>query len=58
MIGIFLVVADIGGLLGFFLGCSILSLIEIIYFIFEMCCNKLKNRLNNQKQIQSNKNLV
>ena len=39
---LFLVVADVGGLLGFFLGCSILSLIEIVYFTFEMCISRLK----------------
>ncbi|KAL7034938.1 hypothetical protein ACKWTF_008188 [Chironomus riparius] len=35
-------VADVGGLLGFFLGCSILSLIEIVYFTFETCASRLK----------------
>lgn len=28
------VIADIGGLLGLFLGCSLLSLVEIFFFIF------------------------
>lgn len=27
-------IADIGGLLGLFLGCSLLSLVEVIYFVF------------------------
>ena len=43
-IGLFLilVVADVGGLLGFFLGCSILSIIEIGYFIIEALSRKIK----------------
>lgn len=39
------VIADVGGLLGFFLGCSILSLIEIVYFLIQTCSSKLQSRL-------------
>ena len=46
-----------GGVLGFFLGCSILSLIELIYFMFETCANSLRNRLQtrNSKAVGNNK---
>ncbi|KAG5667655.1 hypothetical protein PVAND_015629 [Polypedilum vanderplanki] len=33
-------IADIGGLLGLFLGCSVLSLIEIIYYFYEILKGK------------------
>jgi len=44
-IGLFFipVVADVGGLLRFFLGCSILSIIEIGYFIVESLSSKIKD---------------
>lgn len=32
-------IADVGGLLGLFLGCSVLSLVEIIHFIFAVIIN-------------------
>jgi acid-sensing ion channel 5 len=36
--------ANIGGSIGLFLGVSILSFIEILEIVFEICINKLKNR--------------
>ena len=44
---IFTVVSDVGGLLGLFIGCSLLSIVEIIYFLlaalfrfaFKKCSN-------------------
>ena len=55
----FSVVADIGGLLGFFLGCSILSLIEIVYFLFDTCATSLFNRFKTRKtKFQKSKNIL
>ena len=38
----FTVIADVGGLLGLFLGCSLLSLVEIFYFIFSALTKTIK----------------
>ncbi|XP_070498133.1 pickpocket protein 28-like [Chironomus tepperi] len=51
-------VADVGGLLGFFLGCSILSIIEIVYFIIETCLGKFKYRFIKQRKNGSKKNAI
>ena len=50
--------ADVGGLLGFFLGCSILSFIEIVYFLFENCLSKLKDRFIKRGKNGNKKNAM
>lgn len=47
--------ADIGGLLGLFLGCSILSIIEIIYFIFKSSILKifLTTKVKNENSLNA-----
>ena len=43
------VVSDIGGLLGLFLGCSVLSIVEVFYFLFASLFRfALKNRTNSK----------
>lgn len=46
-------VADVGGLLGLFLGCSLLSLVEIFYFIFSALTKSFRRKnLVENEQIQ------
>lgn len=40
-----LVIADFGGLLGLFLGCSLLSMIEVLYFIGIVLKKKWHDRM-------------
>ena len=45
----FTVVSDVGGLLGLFLGCSILSIVEIFYFLLAALFRYvLRNRANSK----------
>ena len=44
------VIADIGGLLGLFLGCSLLSLMEIFYFLFAAIIEKLRQKIRTENE--------
>lgn len=58
----FLVIADIGGFLGLFLGCSVLSIIEIFFFSGNMISAIVVNfwrRLRNKRRVQHlNQNII
>lgn len=41
--------ADIGGLLGLFMGCSLLSIIELIYFAINAIINRKKRAIKTHK---------
>jgi Amiloride-sensitive sodium channel len=41
-------VSDCGGLMGLFLGCSVLSLVEIFYHTIARCTEKKKDNANSQ----------
>jgi hypothetical protein len=46
---------NVGGFLGLYVGCSVISIFEIFYFIFKIFCQKLM-RKNQVKKINFNQN--
>lgn len=45
-------ISDIGGLLGLFMGCSVISIVEVFYLITNLFLNLLQKRRKNVQIIQ------
>lgn len=52
MLKILAVIADCGGLLGFSAGCSVLSIIEVIYY-FIMACISKRRKIDHHYKIET-----